>query len=69
MPAVNAELASQAVGECFSALANKNEAALAVVAKQFKVYSFSLDLVDENGDPVYVHEHDEDCTEIENEEA
>lgn len=57
----SAELTYGLVGEYFSALANKNNHACAVVARHFKSYSYSLDLLDEEGVPVYEHEHDEFC--------
>ena len=59
--AESAELAFGIVGEYFSMLGNENEAACWTIKKQFKTYSYCLDLLDDDGHPVYVHEHDESC--------
>ena len=59
--AESAELAYGFVGEYFSALANNNTHACAVVARQFKSYSYSLDLLCNEGRALWAHEHDESC--------
>ena len=59
--AESAELAFGIVGEYFSMLGNENETACWTIKKQFKTYSYCLDLLDDDGHPIYVHEHDESC--------